>query len=317
MKAIILARVSTKEQEEGHSIKAQLNRLNDYCKNKELEVMKEFTLIESSTIGNRPEFHKMIDFIKKQQTKIAVVVDAVDRLQRGFKESSIFDDLLNHGRIELHFIRELMFFDENSKHSEKIFWDMSVLMAKSYVGALSDNIKRSQVKMLEEGTITGNSPVGYINTLDDNGNKTVKFDPERAFLVKKIFEEYATGLYSFKEIRDKTIELGLKNKTKKNNFLTTSQVHQIIQNPFYYGCMKINDVLYPHKYTSLISKELFNKCENVRLGRTKAYSKDTKTSFIFRGLVRCKKCDCLYSPEIKKGKYRGGLNNSDSVLSYK
>jgi DNA invertase Pin-like site-specific DNA recombinase len=34
MKAIILARVSTKEQEEGHSIAAQWLRLVDYCARK-------------------------------------------------------------------------------------------------------------------------------------------------------------------------------------------------------------------------------------------------------------------------------------------
>ena len=31
MKAIILSRVSTKEQEEGHSIGAQRQRLGEYC----------------------------------------------------------------------------------------------------------------------------------------------------------------------------------------------------------------------------------------------------------------------------------------------
>jgi site-specific DNA recombinase len=36
MKAIILARVSTKEQEEGHSIAAQRQRLVDYCARKSL-----------------------------------------------------------------------------------------------------------------------------------------------------------------------------------------------------------------------------------------------------------------------------------------
>ncbi len=42
MKAIILARVSTKEQEEGHSIAAQRQRLVDYCARKGLKVIKTF-----------------------------------------------------------------------------------------------------------------------------------------------------------------------------------------------------------------------------------------------------------------------------------
>jgi len=53
MKAIILARVSTKEQEEGHSIAAQRLRLVDYCARKGLKVIKTYELVESSTRGER------------------------------------------------------------------------------------------------------------------------------------------------------------------------------------------------------------------------------------------------------------------------
>lgn len=53
MKAIILARVSTKEQEDGHSINAQVQRLQDYCQRRKLDVIKTYQLIESSTRGLR------------------------------------------------------------------------------------------------------------------------------------------------------------------------------------------------------------------------------------------------------------------------
>jgi site-specific DNA recombinase len=52
-KAVILARVSSKEQEEGYSIEAQKHRLQDYCKRKKLEVVKVFEIVESSTRGDR------------------------------------------------------------------------------------------------------------------------------------------------------------------------------------------------------------------------------------------------------------------------
>ena len=45
MKAIILARVSTKEQEEGHPIAAQRQRLVDYCARKGLKVIKTYRRI--------------------------------------------------------------------------------------------------------------------------------------------------------------------------------------------------------------------------------------------------------------------------------
>jgi len=60
MKAIILTRVSTKMQEEGLILLAQNNRLQDYADRKELEVIKTFEIIESSTRGECKQFMEMI-----------------------------------------------------------------------------------------------------------------------------------------------------------------------------------------------------------------------------------------------------------------
>lgn len=57
MKAIILARVSTKEQqEEGYSIPAQVRRLSEYAQKKQLTVYKTFQITESSSLDTRKEF---------------------------------------------------------------------------------------------------------------------------------------------------------------------------------------------------------------------------------------------------------------------
>lgn len=59
MKAVILARVSTKEQEDGHSLAAQKQRLAEYCQRKNLNVIKVFEIIESSTKGKRKELRRI------------------------------------------------------------------------------------------------------------------------------------------------------------------------------------------------------------------------------------------------------------------
>ena len=57
--AIILTRVSTREQEEGYSIDAQLQRLRNYCSRKGLKCIKEFSIVESSTRGDRIHFNPL------------------------------------------------------------------------------------------------------------------------------------------------------------------------------------------------------------------------------------------------------------------
>ena len=115
MKAVILARVSSKEQEDGHSLDAQINRLQEYCRRKELNIINTFTIVESSVIGSRKAFNQMLDFCKKQKQTIALVADAVDRVQRSFKDSITLQELINKKIIELHFYREGMIINTESK----------------------------------------------------------------------------------------------------------------------------------------------------------------------------------------------------------
>ena len=55
MKAIILSRVFSKDQEDGYSIAAQTEKLREYCPRKGMDVLRVFEITESSTVG---ELHR-------------------------------------------------------------------------------------------------------------------------------------------------------------------------------------------------------------------------------------------------------------------
>lgn len=171
-----------------------------------------------------------------------------------------------------------------------------------FVNSTRDNVKRSEERMLNEGLLPGPAPIGYLNTKDANGKKTIIIDPDRGHWIRKLFEEYSTGLFSMDELVKKSKNWGLRNR-KSGNPITKAQFADILQNPFYYGVMYYNKSYFPHIYEKLISKELFDKCTEVRTGKFKRTSKHTKEPYIFRGLVRCKHCGCLLSPYTKKGQY--------------
>jgi putative transposase len=160
MKAVIFARVSSREQEQGHSISAQTDRLKDYCKNKNLEIIKECEIVESSTKGERKKFNETIDFIKSRGEITALVADAVDRVQRGFKESVILSELILAEKVELHFLRENIIVNKRSEGNETFVWDFSVLGAKMYVDSLRKNVKRSLKYKRENGEWTHYAPIG-------------------------------------------------------------------------------------------------------------------------------------------------------------
>lgn len=67
-KAVIYARVSSKEQEkEGYSIPAQLKLLKDYAMANNLVVVKEFTDSETAKQSGRTNFNAMLQYLKKSK----------------------------------------------------------------------------------------------------------------------------------------------------------------------------------------------------------------------------------------------------------
>lgn len=141
--AVVFARVSSQEQELGASIDAQLKSVFDYCEQKNLNIVKKFVLTESSTRGDRKQYHEMLDFVKSYKDKIAIVVNRVDRLQRSYKDTPALEEMRKSGKIEVHFLKENLILHKDSTGMEIMFWNMSVLMANSYILSLADNVKRS------------------------------------------------------------------------------------------------------------------------------------------------------------------------------
>jgi DNA invertase Pin-like site-specific DNA recombinase len=180
----------------------------------------------------------MLKFIEEQKEPINLISDKVDRLQRSIMDISKIDDLVTNHNMALHFL-DIGRLDNDSNASQKAFYRIAVVFANAYTDAISDNVKRSIGKKLKEGTILGQAPLGYINKERHNKKlepeAIVLFDPVRAPLVKRMFEEYATGLYSMKQILENATKAGL--KTLKGHKLSHSTVEGILKQHFYYGYM--------------------------------------------------------------------------------
>lgn len=283
MKAIIFARVSSKEQEEGQSIPSQVRRLTEYALKKNLQVVETFQITESSTKETRKQFDKILAFIKKAKEPMALITDTVDRLQRSFRETPLLDEMRKHGKLELHFLRESLIVNQNSNSSQLLQWDIGVLFASSYVRQLSDNVKRSKEQSLRNGEWITKAPFGYKNITLPTGKKTIEVDSETAPFVIKMFELYGTGLHSFQTIGDEMTKLGMKNAA--GNPINPSRVEITLKNPFYFGVMRVKGEFYPHKYPPLVSEWLFDKVQEIMSGHNKTPFKYAGKPILFLSLI--------------------------------
>jgi len=308
MKAIILARVSTEEQKEtGNSLPAQQARLVSYIeKNDDLFLIKEFVFDESAYKEHRKEFQKIIDYIEQQKEPVALCCDKVDRLSRDFLVGlPLLEKLRRTGQIELHLPSDNLVLHKDSPATDLFHYNIAVSLAQYYSNAISDNIKRAWEQKIRNGEIMTKAPIGYLNERTEDDKQNVYIDELRAAFVVRIFEMYATGLHSMQKISDEMKKEGLKSR-HRGKYLKTRQIETILKNPFYCGfCFyKKKNITYAHKYTPLITKELFDKCRSVREAKTKNPTKATKHKFVLSGLVLCADCGCRVTPELKKGKYK-------------
>ncbi|MCI5634118.1 MAG: recombinase family protein [Alphaproteobacteria bacterium] len=330
--AVMLARVSSRKQERGASLNAQVERIEEYCKKNNFAIIeptpKAFVFTESSTRGGRKKFKEMIEFIEKQKHKTAICVHTLDRLQRGFEECAKIKQLLKDDKIEVHFIQEALVLDKFSSDDDFTRYDFGILSAKLYLTSMNKNVKRSQKFNREAGMWQGLAKIGYLNAKDERRKSTLILDPDRAPIIKQIFEEYATGVHSLKSIWLSAIEKGLMSKEpnynpRSKNFgkicpISRNKIHDILTDPFYYGytfvaCEELDErtqkpirtyyKLIKHIYEPIISKELFDRVQNVLHERKKEkFCKEQKYAgipFTFRGLITCK-CGCGITPEHHK-----------------
>ncbi len=305
MKAIILARVSTEEQKEaGNSLPAQVSRLENYCKQKKFQIIKTYSFDESAYKTKRDGFDKILDYLKSNKEKIAVCFDKVDRFSRNVfdKRVAYLYEMAMKDQIELHFASDNLILTSNISAVEKFHFGINLGLSKYYSDAISDNVKRAYEQKIKNGEWIGKAPIGYTNTTDEKGNKDINPDQTRAPFIVKIFELYASGNASMRTIKNEMDKLGLRSNTENHKPITISQIEHTLKNPFYHGFMQIKGKLYHHKYPPLISKELFDKAQEVRLGYHKKPFKYAAKPYILRGLIKCADpaCGCTITAEMPK-----------------
>ena len=116
--------------------------------------------------------------------------------------------------------------------------------------------------------------------------------------MRKIFEMYATGEHTLKGIRETVVGLGLTGQLGRP--VATSNVQHALKNPIYYGIIRFKGELYEGKHEPLITKALFDKCQEVMAGKCHA-KVPAKEKFPYRGMLRCAECGCFITTEEQKG----------------
>ena len=313
MNAVLYARVSTKEQEEtGFSLDSQEKLLREYASQKNLSIAKAFRISESASGKiQRKTFKEMNDYIKAHGIKI-ILCEKTDRLTRNLKDAYEINEWVKEDSgNEIHFVKENVILNNDSKSNEKFIWNIKVSVAQYYIDNLSEEVKKGQKEKIAQGGYPSCPPLGY-RSEGEKGHRIHIPDDSVAPYIRRMFDLYATGLYSLEKIAVIITSEGL--RSRKGREIKKRTVHEILTNIYYTGRFKWNGELHRGQHEAIVSQEQFNLVQNKLTGKKTPLV--AKRNYLFRGLIRCIHCGTSILWESHKGTIYGHCNYRHSKCDY-
>jgi hypothetical protein len=162
----------------------------------------------------------------------------------------------------------------------------------------------------EMGLRPGPAVVGYLNEKRMDKKCEVVIDPERAPIVKQIFEKVVYEKWSGRKIFH-WLKFDLNFKTRSGNKgLTLSNIYLILQNPIYYGVFEYprkSGNFYTGKHEPIISKELFDQAQGQV--KSQVLRVEEPKEFAFTKMMTCGLCGSGICADEKFKKLKDGSVN--------
>lgn len=291
MKYILYARKSTEDSgRQILSLESQTKEMTRLAETLGLNIVKVFQESKSAKKpDNRPLFTQMIKMLEHGEAE-GILCWKIDRLSRNPINSGTIQWLMQQGKIKVIQTMEKQYLPTDNV----ILFSVESGMANQYILDLSKNVKRGNKAKLEKGGWPCKAPLGYLNNRLD---KTIVIDKKNSQYVIKAFLLYANQTRSLENIADILYDEGL--RSKRGYKVGKSHIHQILTQPFYYGVMFKQGKYYQGNHEPLISKDLFDKVNDIMNNGNRSRAKNK--FFTFRGFMTCAKCGCLLTADNKKG----------------
>ena len=289
MKAVIYARYSSDNQRE-ESIEGQIRECMEFAGRNGITVFS--TYIDralSAKTDNRPEFQRMI---KDSYRKLfdTVLVWKLDRFARNRYDSAYYKNILKKNGVKVVSAKENI-----SDGPEGVLLEsMLEGWAEYYSVDLSEKIGRG----LTENALKGKMNGGGLTFGYRMNEQRLEIDEKTAPIVVEIFTRYADGEKMTDIAKDLT-KRGI--RTSQGNKITLNVVHYLLKNRRYIGEYKFRDTLIPDAIPPIISKELFERVQEIMAKNKKAPAmRKAGDDYILTTKLFCGKCGTFMVGESGK-----------------
>ena len=250
LRVTFYARVSTHRDEQINSQENQIQTFTEMIENNKNWTFVDgyIDTIRGESAANRDNFQNMICDAKNNKFDL-IICKEISRFSRDILDSISYTRELFQNNVGVYFTSDnLCTIDRDSE----LRLGIMASIAQQEVARLSERIKFGHKKSIENGVVMGNSRIfGYVKK---DGKLVI--DEHEAKMVKMIYELYATGDYSLRNISDIIFEKGFKNHS--GNRISHTTIKSILQNPKnkgYYCGNKVKVLDYRTKKQKFLSQE--------------------------------------------------------------
>lgn len=308
VKYCLYARKSTEDDEkQALSIDSQIKEMLELANKEGLcvaEIRRESHSAKDS--GQRPVFSQLLRDIRQGMFN-GILCWAPDRLSRNAGDLGSVVDLMDQGlltQIRAHSQK----FANNP--NEKFLLMILGSQAKLENDNKGENVKRGLRAKCELGWRPGMAPIGYVHDkYADKGQKKILIDPQRAPVIKEMFEKVAYEDWSGRDLYNWLVE-EKRFKTRNNKNMSLSMIFRMLNDTFYYGEYEYpvgSGKWYKGGHYPIISRELFMKTrENVTIPPRRHPG---TIDFAFTKLLYCGACGSTISAEEKFKHLKNGSTN--------
>ena len=288
--ALTYRRVSTTDQKlHGNSLNSQRRRLNTFCDNNGIVVLREFEEDCSAKNFERPVMQELIKFAKYNKNQIDyILVTDWDRFSRNTFEGLEAIHLMLGMGIEVNAVEEWQDPDNPSNAFMRV---IHLAMSEQENAHKSNRVKHGMRQGLKEGRYNGKQPVGYVPGRDDEDRVLMQPDRNKGPLITKLFNEFSQGLVNQNAI--------LKDKTYATLKLNKSSLSRVLRNRIYSGYVLVPKtkkepqeiVLGLHE--PLISLDVYKDVQRVLDNRSvkRRPAKELGDKLPLRGCIGCPECN--------------------------
>lgn len=304
VKYVLYARKSTEQDEkQALSIESQVKEMLAIAERENLEIVdirREAHSAKDS--GKRPVFKEILEDVRRQRFN-GILVWHPDRLSRNAGDLGSVVDLMDQ-----KLLTQIRTYSQTftNNPNEKFLLMILCSQAKLENDNKSINVKRGLKTRVEMGLWPAPAPTGYLKEKRMDRKCETIIDPERAPVIKQMFEKVAYEKWSGRKLYN-WLKFDLNFKTAGGNKnLTLGNIYVLLQNPFYYGTFeypKKSGNWYQGKHKPIITKELFDQVQaQVKSQFVRSESKE----FAFTRLMTCGLCGSGITADEKFKKLKGG-----------